>query len=111
MIHAAQSGGSPQLLDMIHRLEARVVQLESILVHRGATVQLIGGDAMIDFGAHGVQILSTSTLRLQCGDSIIEMGPSGVRITSQEIDLTSANKTLIKAGGEIVLKGSKIVQN
>jgi hypothetical protein len=102
MIPAAQSSGGLQLLDLIQRLEARVAQLESVLVQRGSTVQLRFGGSHIE--------LSPDTIRIE-SKKITLRSDVEVRIHSHDILLDSAGKTFIKAESDLVLKGSRIQEN
>ena len=78
---------SQQMLDTIRRLEARVSQLERMLSMTG------------------------SSLALRAGDSSITLSPASIVLKSKDITLSGAGRVVIKASGEIKLKGSKVSQD
>jgi hypothetical protein len=102
MIPAVQNSSNLHLLDMIQRLEARVAQLESILVRRGSTVRLQSGESYIELGPDSMWIES----------KIISLfTETSIRLTGHDLSLNSSAKTTITAGGDLVLKGARIQEN
>lgn len=76
-----------QLMMQIQRLEARIATLERALE------------------------VSPMGLQLRVGASVLQLSPNGVKLNANEVTLASSGKFAIKASGDLVLKGSKIVQN
>jgi hypothetical protein len=78
---------SPQLLETIRRLEARVNQLEKVL-------SVVSGDVVI-----------------KVGESSIRLNRVSIAITSGDITLKGSGRIRVESSGEVTLKGSRISQN
>ena len=76
-----------QLRDTINRLEARLRNLEEV-------IDVIGG-----------------RISLKAGSSSITISPNSVVIKSNDIEITGSGKVTVKASGNLIMKGSKILQN
>ena len=76
-----------QLMLTIKRLEARISQLEKIIS------------------------ASANEVALKVGSSSILMKPSSIDIKSKDVTISGSGKINVKASGDLVLKGSKILQN
>ena len=51
-------------------------------------------------------------VRIVCGDASIRMMRSGdIQVKAGQLEISAARNAQIKAGGDLVLKGSKILQN
>jgi type VI secretion system secreted protein VgrG len=80
-------GKTRQLSDTIQKLEAKVAQLQKALSVAGHTTTL------------------------HVGSSSISLSPAKIEIKSNEITLSGSGKITVKAAGQLMLKGSTIVQN
>lgn len=78
---------SQQMLLRLQKLEARVTALERALE------------------------VSSSALRLRLGTSLLQLTPNSVTLQGDQVTMSSSGKINIKASGDLVLKGSKIVEN
>jgi hypothetical protein len=75
------------LMEIIRKLELRVRKLEKILE------------------------LSKDGLHLSSGSSSIQVSPKKIVISAHDIEIRGAGRVSVKAGGDLVLKGSKVVNN
>ncbi len=48
---------------------------------------------------------------LRSGESAIVLSPIGIEIAARDVTITCSGKLSMKASGDVVMKGSKILQN
>ena len=76
-----------QLRETIKKLEERLNKLESV-------IEVIGGK-----------------INIKAGNTLISLSPISVLIKSNDIELSASGKATVKASGNVILKGSQILQN
>jgi hypothetical protein len=85
-----------QLLNTIKDLEARLSQLEQKLLISADTKTLT---------------ICADTLELKTDSSTITLRPTGIALKANDITLAAAGRISVRASSDLVLKGSKILQN
>lgn len=75
------------LMEIIRKLELRLRKLESIVEARG------------------------DGLHLASGSSSITVSPRSIVISSSDIQIRGAGNIAIKASGDLIMKGAKVVNN
>jgi uncharacterized protein (DUF2345 family) len=86
--HVSQEREIYQLLDAVITLSERVKDLESALLVRDGSLQIQSGDASLSLKKDGT-----------------------IEIRGKNIDIVGSGRINVKAGAELSLKGSNILQN
>ncbi|HEX4594347.1 MAG TPA: hypothetical protein VH157_08730 [Bryobacteraceae bacterium] len=86
----------PQLEQKVFDMER---EIRSLTQRLDKLEKLISGDA-------------STEVRVTCGDASIRLLRNGdVQVRGGQIEITAARNAQIKSNGDLVLKGSKILQN